>query len=67
MSSPAVYSAAEASALYGVSEWAWYQSVHRGDCPAPVIRVGRRMVHPKAAVDRQLGIEPRATEQRMSG
>lgn len=52
----AVYSAAEAAALYGVSEWAWYQSIRTGQCPAPVIRVGRRVVHPRAAVDRQLGL-----------
>ena len=52
----AVYSATKAAALYGVSDWAWYQSIRRGDCPAPVIRVGRRVVHPKAAVDRQLGL-----------
>lgn len=52
----AVYTASEASKLYGVSEWAWYQSIRRGDCPAPVIHVGRRVVHPKSVVDRQLGL-----------
>ncbi len=59
----ATYTAAECAALYGVSTWAWYQSIQRGDCPAPVIRVGRRVVHPRALVDHHLGItdEPAAS------
>ncbi len=52
----AIYTAAECASLYGVSDWAWYESIRRGDCPAPVIRVGRRVVHPRAAVDAQLGL-----------
>lgn len=52
----AVYRAEECAELYGVSAWSWYQSIRRGDCPAPVIRVGRRIVHPKAAVNAALGL-----------
>jgi hypothetical protein len=51
-----VYTAEECAAQFGVSNWSWYQSIRRGDCPAPVIRVGRRIIHPRAAVDAMLGI-----------
>ena len=57
MSASAVYNAEEAAALFGVSEWAWYQSARRGDCPVMPIRVGRRLLWPKAAVDRLLGLD----------
>ncbi|MST31626.1 helix-turn-helix domain-containing protein [Acidimicrobiaceae bacterium USS-CC1] len=40
--------------LLGVSTWAVYESVRRGEPPIPPIRVGRRLVWPKAAVDRLL-------------
>jgi predicted DNA-binding transcriptional regulator AlpA len=52
----ATYTAKEFAELLGVSLWALYQSVGRGDCPVPPIPVGRRYVWPKAAVDRLLGL-----------
>ena len=55
--SPATIDAEELAALLGVSTWGIYQAVRRGDCPIPPIRVGRRVVFSRAAVDRLLGIE----------
>ena len=53
----ATYQASELAELLGVSEWAVYQSVRDGKCPFEPIRVGRRLVWPKATIDRALGIE----------
>jgi excisionase family DNA binding protein len=53
----ATYTADELADLLGCSSWALYQSVRRGDCPFPPIRVGRRIVFPKAVVDRLLGLD----------
>lgn len=55
--SAVTYCTAEVAQLLGVSEWSLYQSVRRGDPPITPIRVGRRLVWPKAAVDRLLGLE----------
>ena len=54
--SPATYRASELAQLLGVSEWAIYQSVRNGDCAFQPIRVGRRLVWPRAVVDRALGL-----------
>jgi predicted DNA-binding transcriptional regulator AlpA len=54
---PATYSADELADLLGCSSWAIYESVRRGDCPFPPIRVGRRLVWPRAVVDRALGLD----------
>lgn len=53
----ATYTAAELAALLGVSEWAVYESVRRGDSRVPPIRVGRRIVFARAAVHRLLELE----------
>lgn len=52
------YDAGQVADLLGVSTWAIYESVRRGECPVDPIRVGRRLVWPRAAVDRLLGISP---------
>ena len=57
----AVYRAEQLADLLGVSEWALYQSVRRGDCPVPPIKVGRRLVWSRAAVDRLLGLSAPAS------
>lgn len=54
--SSAVYQVRDLSELTGASEWLLYKTVREGTCPFPVIRLGRRVVFPKAAVDRMLGI-----------
>ena len=54
--SPATYRASELAQLLGVSEWAIYESVRKGDCAFEPIRVGRRLVWPRAIVDRALGL-----------
>lgn len=41
----------------GVSSWAVYESVRRGDCPVQPIKVGRRLVWARARVDALLGPE----------
>lgn len=46
------------------SSWLIYKTVREGTCPFPFIRLGaRRIVFPKAAVDRMLGWEPEAAAQ----
>ena len=46
------YSVAEAGKMLGVGRNAAYQAVHRGEIP--VIQIGRRLVVPKAALERLL-------------
>ncbi len=57
--SAAVYNAQELAERLGVSTWLVYASVKDGSCPVPPIKVGRRIVFAKAAVDRllQLNVE----------
>lgn len=50
------YTAKELADLLGVSPSSIYQSVQDGDCPVAPIKVGRRLVWPKATVDRLLEI-----------
>ncbi len=52
----ATITATELAALLGGSTWSIYQSVRRGDCPVPPIRLGRRLLWSKAAVDALLGL-----------
>ena len=54
---PATYTAAEVAELLGVSTWSIYAAVKEGNCPVAPIKVGRRLVWPKAAVDRLLGLD----------
>lgn len=51
----ATLQAQELAERLGVSTWAIYQSVRDGTCPVPPIRVGKRIVFSKAAVDALLG------------
>lgn len=47
-----------AGRAYGMSASATRDAYHRGDFPAPVLRVGaKRLVVPRAAILRSLGIE----------
>ena len=55
--SPRTYTAREVADLLGVGVSSIYQSVVDGDCPVEPIRVGRRLVWPKVAVDRLLGAD----------
>ncbi|MGH9090200.1 MAG: helix-turn-helix domain-containing protein [Acidimicrobiales bacterium] len=58
MPAPATYTVAEVAELVGISDWAVRQAAARGDTPVGrvAIRVGRRIVWPRAAVDRLLGV-----------
>ena len=58
----AVYDADELAELLGCSAWAIYNEVRRAEAGEPAgpigalaIRVGRRVVFPRASVDRLLG------------
>lgn len=48
----------ELAAALGVSSWGVREAVRRGDCPVQPIRVGRRIVFPRAAVECLLGPVP---------
>jgi excisionase family DNA binding protein len=48
------YSVVEAAALLGIGRNGAYEAIARGDLPA--IRLGKRLVVPKATVNRMLGI-----------
>lgn len=53
----ATYKAQELADLAGISSWSLYNSVQDGTCPFPFLRVGRRIIFPKAPADRLLGLE----------
>lgn len=55
---PRVYSVEEAAGLLDLCRNAAYEAVRRGDIPS--IRIGRRIVVPKAALDRLLQVQPAA-------
>lgn len=55
--SAATYRASELAERLGVSEWAIYEAVRKGESPVPPIRVGRRIVFSRALVDRLLGLD----------
>jgi excisionase family DNA binding protein len=52
----ATYTTAQAAELLGVSEWALYQAVRDGSPPVTPIRIGRRIVWPKAPLDSLVGV-----------
>jgi excisionase family DNA binding protein len=52
----ATMTASELAELLGVSTWAVYEAVRRGDCPVAPIRVGRRLLWPRSNVDALLGL-----------
>jgi len=45
----------ELSAALSVSPWTLYEAIRRGDSPVQPIRVGRRIIFAKAAVEQLLG------------
>lgn len=45
----------ELAAVLGVSAWSLYEAARRGDPPVAPIRVGRRLVWPRAAVEALVG------------
>jgi excisionase family DNA binding protein len=49
------YTVEEASRLCGVSRGVGYEAARRGELPT--IRLGRRLLVPKVALDRMLGLE----------
>ena len=61
--SAAVYTAEELAELAGVSTWSIYSAVKDRTCPFPNLRIGRRIVFPRALADRLLGLEPTSNEE----
>lgn len=55
MTRPLTCSVPEAALLLGVSRGVGYEAARSGDLPT--IRLGRRLLVPRAALDRMLGIE----------
>lgn len=53
----ATYTAEQVADLAGCSTWSVYNSVKDGSCPFPFVKVGRRILFVRSAVDRLLGIE----------
>jgi excisionase family DNA binding protein len=45
----------EAARLLGISTWLAYELVHQGQLPS--LRLGRRIVVPRAALERMVGLE----------
>ena len=54
----ATITAQELAEMLGVSTWSVYESVKTDSCPVPPIRIGRRLVWPRAAIERLLQLEP---------
>ena len=54
--------AEELAAALGVSTWTVYEAVKRGDCPVEPIRIGRRLLWPRARVEQLLGPAPTPPE-----
>ena len=42
--------------LLGIGRNKAYEAAQQADCPFPVIRIGKRIVVPRIAIDRLLGI-----------
>ena len=63
----ATYCAEEVAELLGVSEWSVYQAVRRKEPPigTMAIGVGRRILWPRAAVDRLLQLTATHVEPQM--
>jgi excisionase family DNA binding protein len=50
----ATYTVADAAVRLGIDKLTLYSAIRRGESPFPTIRVGRRLLIPKAALDRLL-------------
>lgn len=58
----ATYTAEEVADLAGVSTWALYEAVKKGESPFPFVRIGRRLIFPRTPVHRILHLEPQEAE-----
>ncbi len=57
----ATYTAREVAELFSCSQWTVYQLTARGEFPVEPIRLGRKLVWSRTAVDAALGIrEPQS-------
>ena len=50
----ATHSVASAAKILGVHPLTLYAAIRRGESPVPIIRVGRRILVPRAALERLL-------------
>lgn len=51
---PATYTVKAAARRIGIAESFLYRQIQSGACPFPVLRIGRRVVVPRAALERYL-------------
>lgn len=58
----AVYTARQVQQLLGLGRTTLYDAVGRGEFPTPVLRLGGRLLFPKAPLDRLLAGAPQATD-----
>ena len=58
VTAPATYTVDAAAALLGVHRLTLYTAIKRGDTPFPVVKVGSRLLIPRAAFDRLLAGDP---------
>lgn len=49
MAEPLTYTVRQAAELLGISPWAYYEAIKRGEVPA--LKIGRRIVVPKNQLD----------------
>lgn len=59
MAAPLAYSAAQAATLLGVSEWSVYRQAKAGRIPT--MRVGRRLLFPRAALEQYVAEQAAAS------
>lgn len=52
------YSVDEAATLLGIGRSLGYELARRGNFPVPVVKLGRRLVVPKAPLDKMLAGQP---------
>ncbi len=57
----ATVTVSEAALIVGIGRMAAYEAVRRGDIPS--LRIGRRIVVPRAALERMLGAALQSTER----
>lgn len=56
MTVPATITVAQAAPILGASPWALYASIRSGECPAPTLRLGRKILFPTRPLADLLGL-----------
>lgn len=56
MTVPATITVAQAAPIIGASPWAMYEAIRAGECPAPTLRIGRKILIPTRPLADLLGL-----------